>query len=303
MHLQTTISIKSCNKVISTLVIILLINNSMIFGSNIPGHVIIKNYPTLQNFITNQDNSLGTKGWFLYEPIPPIDENVEETGMPEKIININIDWEQFKQLPAKDMRSLINELMDISISKPSKNNVQNYMIAQRIATAKATKYMSVWQDVIKDHPTLDETVKRPPTGFASFQLSNAKENTINQVVAHIADDKNIGLVLFYLEGNYYSELQLPIVQRLVNRTQWEPFLSLNLKDHKKTAAEYGVETVPEIWLVEKNGKKVRVTAGLRTADVIRKNMVPAYEKMLGKRITKDPYEFLNDDLMEKIGVE
>ena len=265
------------------------------------GNKDLSDYPGLHQFLTETAIEEESKGWFLYEPIPPIDD--QETDEEPAIDQIIINWDAFKKLTTKNMKTIITELRELSIARPKKEYVKNYMIAQKIATGKAAKYMNVWQEVLREHPTLDETVKRPPSGYVSFQLANANQNTIDEVVTSIARDKNVGLVLFYQKGSYYSELQLPILQKVVNRTMWEPYLVLDVMEHQKTANEYGIETVPEIWLVEKNGGKARVTAGLRTADVIRKNILPAYEKIVGKRITREPYKFLDSELGEQIGVE
>lgn len=296
------------DNILKTLVIVLILCGHVLGGSLVvsmasekQGNKDLSDYPGLHQFLTETAIEEESKGWFLYEPIPPIDD--QETDEEPAIDQIIINWDAFKKLTTKNMKTIITELRELSIARPKKEYVKNYMIAQKIATGKAAKYMNVWQEVLREHPTLDETVKRPPSGYVSFQLANANQNTIDEVVTSIARDKNVGLVLFYQKGSYYSELQLPILQKVVNRTMWEPYLVLDVMEHQKTANEYGIETVPEIWLVEKNGGKARVTAGLRTADVIRKNILPAYEKIVGKRITREPYKFLDSELGEQIGVE
>jgi conjugal transfer pilus assembly protein TraF len=231
------------------------------------------------------------RGWFYYEQTgTPADEKTVDKTPPV----LRIDWARFKELQAREISALIDELKDFSITYPTKDNVETYMIAQRIAAQKAHKYMTVWQQVLRENPALDETVKRPPTSFVSFQLTNALRDARRQAVEKIAADRSYGLILFYSEDNYYSGIQLPVVRRFVENTGWAPYLLLKIEENAALAKEYGVQTLPEIWLVRKDGKRSRVTAGARTADVIEENIVRAFEEITGEKVLQDPFKFTEE---------
>jgi hypothetical protein len=65
---------------------------------------------------------------------------------------------------------------------------------------------------------------------------------------------------------------------------------VNVRERPDLATKFRLETVPEIWLAVKDKGFRRVTAGLRTLDVIKKNVVPAYGNITGKNLVPKPYK-------------
>lgn len=243
------------------------------------------------------------RGWFFYESMKSEDgkkkKEEENSGS-----SLYINWSEYKKLPAKDMRAVINELKELAITHSTENNVQNYMIAQKIATNKAAGFMTVWQKVLKDHPALDETVKQPGSQYANFNVKTLEKKTTDETIAKLAKDTNYGIVLFYSKENYYSGIQIPVFERFIESAHWQTHMEVDVGEYPESAAEYGIETLPEIWLVEKGGSKARVSAGMRTADVIIRGIVTAYEKITGQKILPEPFRYAdNNSIIDVVTVE
>lgn len=237
------------------------------------------------------------RGWFYYEKLFFDPEKADEKT---KNVDIAIDWKAFKNLAAGEMNRFIGELKNYAVTYPSKINVQNYMTAQKIAAEKAKIFMTAWMDVLRDHPVLDETVKRPPSSFVSFNLANAESEAKEIIVKELAADPDMGLVFFYSRDNYYAAIQSPIFKRFLDKTRWRPFKFINVDENPQAANEFGIETVPEIWLASKNGGKARVTAGVRTEDIIQDNIVTAYELITGVKRINDPFKFQDSKLYRQM---
>lgn len=232
------------------------------------------------------------RGWFFYE----IDEDSDEELWDEREPEFQIDWNAFKSLRADQMNTAIEELKNIAVTYPSKQNLHNYMEAQNIAVQKADTFMYAWQRVLREDPRLDATVRRPASGYATNQLSVAKSQSMETAFEYLAADEGIGMVLFYEPGNYYSDLQLPLFEELVDKRKWNPVSYVNIKESPGIAQKFEVKVVPEIWMVlHESGaedEKIRVTAGLRTQDVIIEEAVRAYEDLTGVKLIKEPFKYL-----------
>ena len=267
----------------------------------------LEKFPALAKLLVEKNESASQKdrsfwddarrGWFITKScFFDSDEPREE----EKEMDISIDWDGFKKLTAKEMNEFIEELKDYAVTYPSKLNVQHYMTAQKIAAGKAKVFMTAWMDVLRDHPALDETVKRPPSSFVSFNLANAKGRAVDAIVKELATNLEVGLVFFYSRDNYYAAIQVPIFNRFLEKTGWRPYKFIDVEENPLAAANFGIETVPEIWLAAKDGRKVRVTAGVRTMDVIKEKIVAAYEQMTGKKRVNDPFKFQDTELYRNV---
>lgn len=224
------------------------------------------------------------RGWFYFEKMPEAEEEKPKDLMKD------LDWARIRMLPAPRMRKLLDELLDYAVSYPTRGNVRAYMTGQYIATERSVAFMDAWQSVIRDHPSLDETVKRPPSAFVSWQLQGAENRAYETLVREMAGDPDVGLILFYSDECYFCSLQHPLFKQFVENTGWTTVEYVNVRERPDLATKFRLETVPEIWLAVKDKGFRRVTAGLRTLDVIKKNVVPAYGNITGKNLVPKPYK-------------
>jgi thiol-disulfide isomerase/thioredoxin len=224
------------------------------------------------------------RGWFWFEKMPEDGERKLENLME------TLDWTEIRKLPAPEMRKLLDELLDYAVSYPEPGNVQAYMTAQYLAKDRSVAFMYAWQDVIRDHPSLDETVKRPPSSLVSWQLEGARGKATETLISGLARDENVGLILFFSDECYFCSIQYPLFKQFTEETGWAPVEFVNVRERPDLAARFQIETIPEIWLAVKDKGFRRVTAGMRTLDVIRKNIIPAYEDLIGEKVIPEPYK-------------
>ena len=62
---------------------------------------------------------------------------------------------------------------------------------------------------------------------------------------------------------------------------WTPSKSINVNLHPETALKFGVETIPEIWLVSIDETKIRVGYGFTPLALLKTNILSAYHRITG----------------------
>lgn len=122
------------------------------------------------------------------------------------------------------------------------------------------------------------------TSIRAFAIEN-----YNALFDQIAKDHNYGLVVFYYSGCGSCDLQIKDLATYLPKQKWEPYILIDLnegavKNHnihlknKKYADSYGIETVPEIWLVKKNSYRGNVGYGYTPRNVLMERVCETYLK-------------------------
>ena len=224
------------------------------------------------------------QGWFFYRREPEACEARLDAITPDLL----------RAMPAKEFRRLMDELMDYAVSNPDTRNVRAYMIAQWIARERAVKFMNAWSDVLQAHPALDYTVVRPPSAFAGTQKALFRGRERERFLEELGRRKDAAVVAFVSPDCVYCATQIPILFKL--RDKYGIRLRLvNLREHPEMIQRLGLEATPEVWLAVRGKGMTRVTAGLRTLDVIEEAIVRAWSRLTGR----SPYE----PVWKKEGVE
>lgn len=271
-------------------------------------------FPTLwelykqNNNIKQKDNSIaGSTIW--YEESQDnwyIDENKKKEKKKNycKIDNLSFLTPEFlRNIPSPVFRKMIKELRDYAITYPDEKNVQIYMIAQWIARERAEKFMKSWQNVVIAHPALDYTVVRPPHSYATMRKVLLIEGETDRFFKSLGKRNDVALIAFVSPGCVYCATQMPILNNFVSQYKIK-LKYINVKEKPQVMVKFGIEAVPEVWLAVKGKGMTRVTAGLRTEDVIKQNIIRAYEYLTGKKVLPDIYkkENINQINYKQVGI-
>lgn len=103
-------------------------------------------------------------GYYWYKKIPekpmikPKEEKKTAEASPDKPKSMSTEW----------LRENMPKLRDLAIDNPTKENVANYMYAQRVVLDKAQNFAQAVKEVVATDPFLDENNRIP---FGNYAIS------------------------------------------------------------------------------------------------------------------------------------
>lgn len=238
--------------------------------------------------------STGRKGWFWYQSMDvkkkkTKKEKVKPATSPKKDISASIDWKAVWTMPAEQFQELVKKTLNKAVTNPTQKNVEDYIKLQYVAKERAKKFQRAWAEVLLKHPLLDENAKRSPTTVGSLVESSALYTLKRDVIDDMRE--NMGLVFFYSPGCGYCKKEEQILDDFLTRWQWNNILAVNIKERPDLADHFGVELVPDLFLVAHlpGGDKVmRVGAGLLTQSTIEERLVDVYYRLFKRRPFERP---------------
>ena len=131
-------------------------------------------------------------GWFWYKdpkdapkPKTPQTTQAAKPAESKKVEPFSVEW----------LRNNMPKLLEDAVNDPSKENVEAYLYAQRIALDKAQNYAGMTQKVIYADPFLDENNRVPMTSFAKPYFLKAQMDA--QEVGLKELSKHAGIWMFY----------------------------------------------------------------------------------------------------------
>ncbi|MWL91857.1 MULTISPECIES: conjugal transfer protein TraF [Cupriavidus] len=159
------------------------------------------------------------EGWFWYQdpkdeippeppaqqpPAPPQKQDTAKPKKPEKTQDepFSVEW----------LRASMPKLLDAAINDPTKENVEAYLYAQRVAMDKSQRYAEMTQRVVAADPFLDENNRVPIAAYTkAFFLRQLGQGT-SEALKHIA--KVGGLWVFFDSKCEYCRPQANSVQEI-----------------------------------------------------------------------------------------
>lgn len=97
------------------------------------------------------------------------------------------------------LRENLPKLLDAAIDNPTKENVANYMYAQRIVLDKSQNYSQAAKEVVATDPFLDENNRIPVSGFAQLAQQRDIKKSQDSVLSHLATKSGIWVFVDYPE--------------------------------------------------------------------------------------------------------
>ncbi|WP_413460797.1 conjugal transfer protein TraF [Herbaspirillum huttiense] len=158
------------------------------------------------------------EGWFWYKdpkevtqppqvptsPPPPPD-STKAKPKEEKVEAFSVTW----------LRKNMPKLLDKAIDDPTKENVEAYLYAQRVALDKSQLYAEQARRVVASDPLLDENNRVPLATFAkSFFLRHAN-NDSREALRYVA--QKAGLWLFFDSSCQYCRPQAATIRELASK--------------------------------------------------------------------------------------
>lgn len=240
-------------------------------------------------------------GFFFYKDpaeVPIAEEQPEDTLPPtqEKIqpdtpelqppaFDGTIHWETIYAMPTKEFSVLIDNVMDWAIENPTHERVETYVTLQAVAIERAERFQKAWGQVLNSTPVLDPTTQRPPTAIGTKMAVLERNADISQYIVEMRD--NLGILIFTRPGCSYCAEQKKIMDSFQRYWLWDHVQYVDISERPDLAEEYGVNIVPDIFVVGNVGQEVlqrRLQTGLTSRTELERGMLEAYSMWFHDRV-------------------
>ena len=206
-----------------------------------------------------------SRGWFWYED-PTLDDEKPKEEKPAEKPKVAEKPKRIQDMNnAAEVRAEVQRLLDISAANPTKANVTAYMEANKYVLDKAGEFTNVWSSVLRETPSLDNTIKNPVNALA-FQTKKEQDSLVlEKRVASLSSSH--GLFFFFRGDCPYCHAFAPTIARLSKQYGMEIFpISLDggaLPEYSHPmpnngmAEQLGVSTVPAVYIGNKRTGEVK----------------------------------------------
>lgn len=122
--------------------------------------------------------------WYKKDPEPP---KVVPPKPPKPVVAAPAGKpDEPKALSAEWMRANMPKLLDLAVDNPTKENVANYMYAQRVLLDKSQNFSEKVKEVVSTDPFLDENNRVPIAQFAQPAFARGVKAGQDEVLSYLA---------------------------------------------------------------------------------------------------------------------
>lgn len=122
--------------------------------------------------------------WYKKDPEPV---KVEPPKPPKPVVAApSAKADEPKALSAEWMRANMPKLLDLAVDNPTKENVANYMYAQRVLLDKSQNFSEKVKEVVATDPFLDENNRVPIAQFAQPAFARGVRDGQDDVLSYLA---------------------------------------------------------------------------------------------------------------------
>jgi conjugal transfer pilus assembly protein TraF len=222
----------------------------------------------------------GQEGWFFYKDPPA----VEKPKAPKpKAAQPKNSTSQPKVLSAEWLRENLPKYRNIAIDNPTKDNVELYLLMQKLAMDKAEQFALASRHYAQQNPALDETVQNPTSTLSRRAMVDEQEARMDSVIRQLS--KRVGIYYFFRSDCTYCHKQNPMLEIMTRVTGMSVLpISLdglpsqdgllpNWRPDQGQGAYLGVEKTPTMYLVEPGGKVLLLSVGVRAMPDLKERIV------------------------------
>ncbi|MBT9136216.1 MAG: hypothetical protein DDT34_01290 [Firmicutes bacterium] len=152
------------------------------------------------------------RGWHFYEaPPPPPQRKPEEEPYPAEGAGSGP-----APLSSAWIRENLQTYMDRALDDPTPENVETYMLLQRLAMDKSQRFAEVTQQAVALNPVLDERIGMGGSSAERSLSRSAADEARRGVLARLSQE--IGIWYFFRSDCPFCMRQDPSLLRLTNET-------------------------------------------------------------------------------------
>jgi len=256
--------------------------------------------PSLAFDVAPTSAASAARGWFWYQDPEFVPEVKPEVAVPPDIVPdskpaaptpkgskhvlspeqemfaLRLQLEQMEDMV--QLRAEVAKHLDIAVAKPTERNLLLYMTAQQFVMGRAEKFSTVWHEVLRKYPEVDDGVNNPQRSDAARPIYvNAQNAQIRSTLSGLND--RYALIFFFRGDCPYCHKQAGILQTLAKAHGFNVMpISLdgrgipefpNPRVDPRFVEGLGIKTVPSMMLMRRGSTVLEpIATGLTTMDVI-----------------------------------
>lgn len=231
-------------------------------------------------FAAGSQDQAGTKtwwddnkrGWFWYEDPPPEpeEEQLTESTLPDRPTFRNFTYEEVWNMHPEQFQKTYDNTLHAAVQTPTVDNVRDWYQMQDIARRKSLQFANVAQYVVQTTPELNYQKDSPLAAPGRKVLYQQQSQDTEKIIKRGIDSH--GLLFFYSSTCPYCSEQAKILQYFSEKYRWE-IRPVNIGGEPEIAAQFGVETVPTVLLVNRDvPQPFPVAVGVTTMHEMEKNI-------------------------------
>lgn len=163
----------------------------------------------------------------------------------------------------EQMKVELKRREDVAVMTPTAENIKDYLELWQVVQNKASSFADSWQRVVWTNPKFDYSLQHPTNNSALRVAQQEREQTRSQALLDIA--KHHGLIFFFRSDCSYCHKMSSVLKMLTAQYGMEVLaVSIdgaglpaypNFVDGRAVAAQWGVETVPALFIGSKDTKE------------------------------------------------
>ncbi|KZL24228.1 conjugal transfer protein TraF [Pseudovibrio sp. Ad37] len=267
------------------------------------------------------------EGWFWYKEEPEVEEVAPEPVAPApQIVISSPEQSEVQDDPAPKapitigaawLRENMPRYLDAAMDNPTLENVEAYLMLQRIAMDRSQTFAEVSQVVTVGNQNLDELARRPSASFATQQLDRIAGRKREKLLSTLTE--KVGFFYFFksdcelcytqdnimnlIEDNMgFSVMRISLDGKPIPGLQARPF---SIDDGH--AEMLGVQVLPAVFLVSDEGEIAPIGQGAMALPQISQRALIASLK--AGWITNEQYNEtrpltdLDNNLADRLGID
>lgn len=218
--------------------------------------------------------------WYNYPAVEEVPTNSANKPVQSKVNPSATD-------KIEKLQKVTKERLNLALLEPTEQNVINYITLQNALVNKASRFSSMWQRVVWQHPEIDFSINNPVSDVGNQVFQEEKHVKSNAMLGDIS--KRYGLFFYFSSTCAYCQKMSPTVKSFAEYYSFEVMpITLDgqsLPDFPHARHDNGstlnlkVEVVPALYLVDKKTKEIiPIGFGLMSLDELEKRMVVLLSK-------------------------
>jgi len=228
------------------------------------------------------------EGWFWYEKYLEEKKRKEEEKKKETeqektktVKPQEINKKYLDSLTASELRDLGEQAKELAVGSPTRENVFRYAFIQKYMVAKSEQFAKTWQVVLLEHPEISEKENISPSEASRPMYITGLFDEARNNIRDLSE--TAALLFFYDPECPYCEREEYALKAFEDKNKWH-VQKINIKTNPDLAKHFGVEEVPDMWVIYKNPDEspfyYRVRSGYTSTTELEKAISFMYENVI-----------------------
>jgi len=215
------------------------------------------------------------EGYYFYG----VDDEESNTSKRLKMPTIPKD---LTAIHPKEFEKLLEEVKGIAVMNPTSENITTYMRLQNFATGQASKFEKAWKDVIIDKPELNAAINNPDSTYSRGVMDAEKVEARKNF--YLKWSSRLGIAVFVKNDNDNRARKVRPLFDSIKAEYGLEYIFISTDDKPYVAAEKGVKTLPDVFLIYKSGNGEPIWHRVATGLVVKTDILDNIDHVVKRKL-------------------